>query len=166
MNKKRKEPEHNQINDIEYEEISVIEPSLEEIQNSQIQFNNVSKQIKQLQEEQKKLDDFLKGTKAKELTNYFKLSRNEFVFKVTYDNNEFYEKSAKNYIIAILKRTCLNQTKEELTIMDYKCLSNYLWFKTNVKFKVNWLVKKSKPNDDYQGHTISQLRSTNFFEDI
>lgn len=153
-------------NEVEYEEISFVEPSLEEIQNSQIQLNNVTNKIKALQEEERKLDDFLKGTKAKELFDYFKIPRDQFVFKVVYENGEFYEKAAKNYILAILKKMCFLQTKEELNVLEYKNLSNYLWFKIDKKIRLNWLIKKSKGNEKFQSHTISQIRNEHFFEDI
>lgn len=163
----RIEPESEEVeHEPEYEEINYVDPSLEDLQRAQSELDQVTKKMKSLKEEEKKLDNILKGTKAKELLNNFKIPRDEFVFKVTYDNGEFYEKAAKNYLNAILKRLCFVQTKSELEIIDYKCLLDYLWFKTNRKIKVSWLVKKSKPNDNFQSHTITQLRASHFFEDI
>ena len=168
-----KKREHNDVvtekiesEEPEYEDIYYNEPSLEEIQNAQTELSQVSKKMKLLQQEEKKLENLLKGTKAKELINCFRVPRDEFVFKIIYDNGEFYEKAAKNYLTVILKKTCLSQTKTELEILDSKCLSNYMWFKVNKKIKINWLVKKSKQNDNYQSHTITQLRVNQFFEDL
>ena len=158
--------EENDNDEIEYEEMSFVEPSFEEIQKSQMQLKDVINKIKELQEEEKKIDDFLKGTRAKELFDYFKIPRDQFVFKVVYENGEFYEKAAKNYIIAILKRICFSQTKEELKILEYKNLSNYLWFKLDKKIRLPWLVKKSKGNENFHKHTITQMRNDHFFEDI
>ena len=69
----------------------VEELSSEKILEKQEKVKELSKQLKEIEREKEEINKELnKGNKFKELQESFNKSKNEFVFKVTYDNYVFY----------------------------------------------------------------------------
>lgn len=156
------------IEDDEDNEIFELEQNLSsnEIMKKQEQNKQIEKKMKELEKEKEEIEKELnKGNKMKELYEYFRKERNEFVFDINYDDGNFYETSAKNYLTAIMKNMGKQQEKE-IKIIGYKVLNNYLWFKINNKIILKWINRKVEGKGNYPGLSITQLRPSNFFEDI
>ena len=143
------------------------ELSSEKILEKQEKIKELSKQLKEIEREKEEINKELnKGNKFKELQESFNKSKNEFVFKVHYDNDVFYESSAKNYLTAIIKNMAKQQGIDDIKINQFKTLQNYLWFKLSEKMVIKWLYKRIDGKGDRVGFLITQLRSENFFNDI
>lgn len=153
------ENEHNTI-EIKNE----LTPS--EIYEKQQEAKEIEQKMKELEKKKEKIENELdKENKLKDIYDFFKNERDQFVFKVEYKDQNFYENSAKGYITAILKGIGKSQNKE-IKVLKVKILSNYLWFKLNEKIFVKWFVKKIEQKNDFVGFTITQFRAPYFFEDI
>lgn len=105
------------------------------------------------------------------IREYLQESRDQFVFKITFEGDVFYEKNAKNYIISLLKNKSDNPDNFE--ILEYKKITvskpkqnNYLWFKINQNIKVKSVYFKSSRKNDLAMIKIQQLRCDHFIEDI
>ena len=91
--------------------------------------------------------------------------KNQFVFKIEYDDGTFHEKSAKNYLSAVLKGTAKSQGLD-IKILNIKTLSNYVWLETDYEFNVKWFKRKINGKESFIGFSLTQLRANNFFKDI
>lgn len=153
---------------IEEEEESIFdnkekELSTEEVLEKQKQSKELSEKMKQLEEEKEKIEEELnKENKIKELYEYFKTPRSEFVFKVTYDDENFRENSIKNYLSAIVK----NLGNQSIKILKWKILNNYVWFKTDQSLIIRWVNKRINSRSDLASFNMIQLRPDKFFEYI
>lgn len=138
-----------------------------EIIEKQNKTKEISKKMQELEKEKDKIEEELnKGNKLKEMYDSFKKERDEFVFKIDYEDGEFHETSGRNYVGAILKSVAQQQGKEDLKVLKFKSILNYIWLKTNHKIVLKWLSKKVPQRDTFSGFSITQLRADNFFNDI
>lgn len=138
------------------------ELSPEEIYEKKQKTKEISDQIKELEKQKEDLNKELnyKNT-LDELYESFKKPKDEFVFKVEFNDKNFKETIAKNYILAIIKSKC-----EDIKVIKYKRFIYYLWFKLNKEITIRWFIKKVQDKDNLPGFKITQLRCDRFFEDI
>lgn len=163
-------PRQNDVTPTDDDEIYDIvnELSSEKILEKKERIKKLSEKLKEIEKEKDEINEELnKGNKFRELQESFDKAKNEFVFKVTFDDGIFYENTSKKYISAILKNVAKQQKVENMKIIQYKTLQNYLWFKLNEKLVIKWMYKKVDSRSEHSsGFMITQLRSESFFNDI
>lgn len=139
------------------------ELSTEEIIEKQNKTREIELKMKELEEEKEKIEDEInKENKLKGLYEYFKNPRNEFVFKITYSDDNFREQNVKNYLSAIVKGISNQNAK----IIKWKTLCPYVWFKTDQHVLIRWVKKSTDPKSELTSFTMLQLRPDKFFEYI
>ena len=156
------------IEDNSDEEKALNENSLtpSELYQKQKQARELNRQIEDLIKQKQDIEEQL--NQKDYLRSYFddlKKQRDQFVFKVIYDDGIFHEESAKNYLTAVLKSVAKEQNKE-IQILKIKILSNYVWFKLDNKISLKWFTRRVNGKENFVGSNITQLRPYNFFDDI
>lgn len=153
------------VSDDEDEEYKTdLSPS--EIYEKQNEAKKIEKEMKELEQKKEKIENELdKETKLKDIYEEFKKERDQFVFKIEYQDENFHESLAKNYLSAVLRGTGKSQGKD-IKILKSKNIQNYLWFKVDKKIIIKWFFKKIEAKDNFVGFKVTQLRVNNFFEDI
>lgn len=153
------------VSDNEEEEYKTdLSPS--EIYEKQNEAKKIEKEMKELEQKKEKIENELdKETKLKDIYEEFKKERDQFIFKIEYEDENFHESLAKNYLSAVLKGTAKGQGKD-IKILKSKNIQNYLWFKVDKKMVIKWFIKKIEAKENFIGFKVTQLRVNNFFEDI
>ena len=137
-----------------------------EIYEKQNEAKKIEKEMKELEQKKEKIESELdKETKLKDIYEDFKKERDQFIFKIEYEDENFHENLAKNYLSAVLRGTAKNQGKD-IKIIRNKNIQNYLWFKIDKKIVIKWFIKKIEAKENFLGFKVTQLRVNNFFEDI
>lgn len=137
-----------------------------EIYEKQNEAKKIEKEMKELEQKKEKIENELdKETKLKDIYEEFKKERDQFIFKIEYEDENFHESLAKNYLSAVLKGTAKGQGKD-IKILKSKNIQNYLWFKVDKKMVIKWFIKKIEAKENFIGFKVTQLRINNFFEDI
>lgn len=137
-----------------------------EIYEKQNEAKKIEKELKELEQKKEKIENELdKETKLKDIYEEFKKERDQFIFKIEYEDSTFHESLAKNYLSAVLRGTAKNQGKD-VKILKSKNIQNYLWFKLDKKIIIKWFIKKIEAKENFLGFKVTQLRVNNFFEDI
>lgn len=137
-----------------------------EIYEKQNEAKKIEKELKELEQKKEKIESELdKETKLKDIYEEFKKERDQFIFKIEYEDSNFHESLAKNYLSAVVRGTAKNQGKD-VKILKSKNIQNYLWFKVDKKMVIKWFIKKIEAKENFIGFKVTQLRVNNFFEDI
>lgn len=137
-----------------------------EIYQKQKQTRELNKQIEELIKQKQNIEEQM--NQKDYLRTFFddlKKPRDQFVFKLIYDDGIFHEESAKNYLSAVLKSSAKEQN-QEIQILKIKTLSNYIWFKLDNKIVIKWFTRRINGKENFIGSNLTQLRPSNFFEDI
>lgn len=139
----------------------------EDIYKKEQEKNEIQKKMQELEKEMQEVDKQIESkTNIKLIKEYVKEKRNEFVFKVVYEDGNFYELSAKNYIKAILRNESKKQNNPVKDI-KIKTIENCIWFKTDKPLILDWIQKKVESKPGYGcGCLITQLRHNKFFDDL
>lgn len=142
------------------------ELSPSEIYEKRNEAKKIEKELKELEQKKEKIENELdKENKLKDVYDEFKKERDQFVFKIEYEDSSFNESMAKNYLSAVLKGSAKNQGKD-IKIVKSKIIQNFLWFKIDKKIIIKWFIKKIEAKENFLGFKVTQLRVNNFFEDI
>ena len=154
------------ISDEDSEDETKNELSPSEIFEKQKEAKKIEQQLRELEKEKEKIENELdKENKLKEIYDEFKKERDQFIFKIEFDDSNFHELQAKNYITAVLKGMGKNQGKD-IKILKTKTLLDYIWFKIDIKITIKWFIRKIEKKENFVGFKITQFRINNFFEDI
>lgn len=137
--------------------------SVEEVLEKQKQTKEIDEKMKQLEEEKEKIENEInKESKIKDLYDYFKNPRTEFVFKITYDDGNFRESSIKNYLSALVKGISNQNNK----ILKWKVFEPFVWLKVEHPIIIRWVKKRTDSKGDLTNFTMFQFREDKLFEYI